>query len=198
MKKELYIYVKPNLPNENVCPFNLLHIFFVSLFSLLPLFWGNIVFSVIIFAAYVSFSLLAYLDKDIISRYLKLVLLCVLCVYVVGIYVFEHQYAEAKIALQSFFWGLIFFVFYETSVIIKLKKRAYSNKSNNKKSSFISIGLVVFLFTLIFRILNKNQNTQYLVVFLLTIISSIALFGLFRIIQKNIVYFLVKDKGGSN
>ena len=198
MKKELYIYAKPNLPNENACPFNLLHIFCMSLFPLLSLFWGSFAFGIIIFAVYLSLSLLTYLDKDIISRYLKLAFLCVLCIYVVGIYIFEHQFAEVKFALQSFFWGLIFFVFYEISVIIKIKKRAYSNKSNNKKSSFISVALVIFLFTLIFKILNKNPNTQYLVAFFLTLLSSILLLGVFIMIQKNIIYLLVKEESGSN
>ena len=198
MKKELYIYVKPNMPNKNVCPFNLLHILCVSLFPLLSLFWGNIAFSIIIFAVYLFFSLLTYIDKDIMSRYLKLVLLCVMCVYVVGIYIFEHLYAEAQIALNSFVGGLIFFIFYETSVIIKIKKRSYTNKFNNKKSSFFSIILSVFLFTLIFKILNKNQSPQYLVLFLLTLLSSIVLLGLFIIAQKNIIYLLVKDEGVSD
>ena len=190
--------MKPNLPNENVCPFNLLHIFSVSLFSLLSLLWGNITFSITIFAVYVSLSLLTYIDKDIISKYLKLVLLGVLCIYVVGIYIFEHRYMGARIALHSFFCGSIFFVFYEISVIMKIKKRAYTNKSNNKKSSFISITFVVFLFTFIFRILNKNPRTQNLVVFFLTFLSSIALLGVFIMIQKNIIYLLVKDEGGSD
>ena len=198
MKKELYNYAKPNLPNENVCPFNFLHIFAISLFSLLTLFWGNTTFSVIVFSVYLSFSLLTYIDKDIISRYLKLILLCVVCIYVCGIYIFEHQYPGAHIALQSFFYSLAFFAIYETSVIIKIKKRAYSNKSNDKKSSFISTILIVFLFTFLFKIINRNQSMSYLVVAFITFICSIALLGAFILIQKNVVYLFVKNQSGSN
>ena len=124
MKKELYFYAKPNLPNENECPFNWLHILCVSLFSSLTLFLGNITFGIIILAVYPSLSLLTYIDKDMISRYLKLSLLAVVCVYVAGMYIAKHLFPEAQIALHSLFGGLIFFACHEVSVITKIKKRA--------------------------------------------------------------------------
>ena len=194
MKNELIAYAKPNISKTDKCPFNMLHIFVVSLFSSLTALMGNISFGIVVAAVYLGLSLLCFIDKNVITRYLKLVLLGVIDVSVACIYIFNKCYPDAQIVTQSFLWGLIFFTVYEVVVFVKIKKRAYSSKINNKKSNSSVIVITVFLFTLVFRLLNRNPDTQYLIFMILTLLCSAAILIDLMMLQKNIIFIICNYK----
>ena len=194
MKNELIAYAKPNISKTDKSPFNMLHIFLVSLFSSLTALLGNITFGIVVVAVYLGLSLLCFIDKNVITRYLKLVLLCVIDVSVACIYIFNKCYPDAQIVTQSFLWGLIFFTVYEVVVFVKIKKRAYSSKINNKKSNSSVIVITVFVFTLVFKLLNNNPDTQYLIFMILTLLCSATILIDLMMLQKNIIYIICNCK----
>lgn len=194
MKNELYIYACPKLSDDQGQSLNVFPILCVTLFSSLSLFFGNIGVSVVIMTLYVGLSLLTFLDKDIKSRYMKLIMLCAADISFFGLYIIAKFYPDYKVILWSIIFAIVFFIIYEVVVIIKIKKTLYSSPSDNDKTTVVVGALGVLIFTRIFRILRKIPIFQNLVVSILILLGSAMLTVSMMLIQKLIIYLCTRDK----
>ena len=192
MTNELYSYACPKLLENQKNQFNIFHVFCVVLFSSFILLIGDFAFGIAVIISYLVLSLLSFFDKDFKSRYLKLVMLCILDISVVSTHVLAKLIHDYPVIFLVIIFGIVFSMSYEIFFFIKIKKRLYSNPSKNKKATYIVTTSSVLLFTLIFRIINKkSQNLAVIIMIFLcagtVLISIISL-------QKLIIYLLTKNK----
>lgn len=194
MKKELYIYARPNLPNSK-STFTILPVICVAMFLGLSFFNGNIVFTIILTASYLVLSLLAFLDKDQMSRHLALSFLALTSVSIVLLFNTDRFFANFNVILWTIILGIIVFICYDILVFVKIKNKLYStNDSVNKKVvtsvSFLSIlGFSVFL-----RICSNIPEFQNIEVLMIMLFAVIILFTALMMLQKLIIYLFVRNK----
>ena len=195
MLNELYTYACPKISDIQKSPFNLLTLILcVTLFSSLSIFFGNTVLGIIITVLYMGLSIFTFIDKDFISRYMKLVALCVLDISVVCIYMFSIVFPEHRLPFWSIIMGVIVSIIYEVVVVIKIKNRLYSSPPNNTRNILTISFSTLFLFTLIFRFFKKDPNHKSLVVIILVFLCSLVLLGVFVSVQKLVIYLIIKNK----
>ena len=107
---------------------------------------------------------------------------------------FSKIYPEYKSAFWSVIFGIVFLVIYEIVLIVKINKKLYSNTSKSKKIPIIFGSSTVFVFTLIFKLLNKNPSTQDLAVFIFILFCATVILGAVISVQKLIIYLATRDK----
>lgn len=195
MINELYLYACPKLSEQHKSPLSMLYLVLVTvIFSSFTLFFGNIAFGVVLSTVYLGLSLLSFIDKDVKSKYMKLVTLCVFDISIVCIYLFSKVYPGYQLAFWSIILGVILTIIYEITEIYKIKNKLYSSTSKSKKNLSVISAPVLFLVILIFRFIRKIPSTQYLVVIILIFLSSMTILGGVISLQKLIVYLMVRNK----
>ena len=195
MINELYTYACPKMSAAQKDLFNtFVVIVCTALFSSLAAVFVNIIVGIVVTTVYVILSFLTFIDKDIKSRYMEQVSLCITDISIITIYMFSKIYPEYKSAFLSVIFGIVFLVIYEIVLIAKIKKKLYSNTSKSKKIPIIFGSSTVFVFTLIFKLLNKNPSTQDLAVFIFILLCATVILGAVISVQKLIIYLATRDK----
>jgi len=192
MTNELYSYASPKLSENGKNRFNIFHVFCVLLFSSFILLIGDIAFGIVVMISYLVLSLLSFLDKDFKSRYLKLVMLCVLDISVVSTHVLAKLFHDYPVIFLVIIFGIIFSMSYEILFFIRIRKKLYSTPSKNKKATYSVTTSSVLLSTLIFRIINK-KSPNLAVMIMVFLCAGMVLISIISL-QKLIVYLLTKNK----
>lgn len=192
MINELYFYACPKLSENEKNRFNIFHVFCVVLFSSFILLIEDIAFGIAVMISYLVLSLLCFLDKDFKSRYLKLVMLCVLDISVVSTHVLAKLFYDYPVIFLVIISGIIFSMSYEILFFIRIRKKLYSNPSKNKKSTYSVTASSVLLSTMIFRIINKNSPN--LAVMIMVFLCAGMVLASIISLQQLIIYLLTKNK----
>ena len=192
MTNELYFYACPKLSENEKNRFDILHVFCVVFFSSFILLIGDIAFGIVVMISYLVLSLLSFLDKDFKSRFLKLVMLCVLDISVVSAHVLARLFPDSPVILGIIIFGIIFSISYEILFFIKIKKKSYSNSLKNKKSTYIVTTSSVLLSTSIFKIIFKKS--QNLAIIIMVFLCAAMVLASIISLQKLIIYLLTRNK----
>jgi len=194
MTNELYRYACPKLSAKQASSSSMFTlVFLVTLFSSL-LILADVVTGIIITSLYFGLSLLTFVNKDLKLRYMELVVLCVLDVCILCIYMFSKVFPAHQVFLWSAILGIVFSVIYEITFCIKIKNGRYSNPSNNKGVTTAVSSSTIFLFVLIFKLLNNNSGTKDLAVIVLMLLCGAIILVTVISIQKLIVYLVVRGQ----
>ena len=193
MIEELYCYASPKIAVGQKSPFDLSHVMCVALYSFLIVV-VDITVGLLATALYLGVSFLTFLDKDIKSRLLKLIMLGCLDIIVVSLYFFTKVFPNYRIVFWSIVFGTVFFVIYEIVVFTKIKKKRYSSSVNSTSTTVAVSGSTLFLFVIIFRIFNKNSGLKFLIVISIVLISSAVVFFDMILVQKLVIYLITKNK----
>jgi len=194
MIKELYTYACPKLSVEQGNPFNILYVLCITSFSSLAILFGNVVLGVVITALYLGLSLLSFLDKDLISRYMKLATLCVFDVFGVGLCLFSKIFSGYRFSFWTIICGIIISVIYEIVIFFKIKNRLYTSPTKKGKSATAVSISAVALGLLAFKLLSSNPDQKALLVMALTVLCSVVMLGCIMGIQKLVIYSITKNK----
>ena len=194
MINELYIYARPKLSEEQKNQFNVLHVLCIAFFSSLTLLMDGVVFGIVTTVTYVALSLLTFLDKDFISRYLKLATLGLLNIFVAGTYFFVKLFEITWIVSYIVVLGVVFCVIYEIVVFIKIKNRLYSSPKKTSKSVFVFSGSTLILLVLVNRLFKIIPGYLSFRVLLIAMLLSAMVLIVVMSVQKTIIYIITRNK----
>lgn len=193
MIKELYKYAYPNYTDDNKNPFKmtLLLVLTASFYLISFCLKSNLGF--ITTNLYLVLSLLNWIDKDIVSRYMKLVCLFVIAFSVIGIHACLKMIPFFNVVL-ALVLGTVAFVVYEIVFFIKIKNRIYSNPRKSKAIivtvSSSSITMSIFIITSLL----KNPSTKFLAGTFMSMLFAVVIYADFVGIQKYVIYLYARNK----
>lgn len=194
MIDELYLYACPKLLKEQKRTSDILYIMFFTMFfsAVFTLLIGKFVFAIVHVVLYLFLSSLLFLNKDFNSRYMGISAVSILSILLTAICMLSYLFPGSQLPLLILVFGVIFSISYEIVFILKIKKKLYSTPPKSKKTVFIVSTSNVFLYILIFRIINKKQPK--LAVMILVLLCSVVVLFAIILFQKLIIYLLTKNK----
>lgn len=194
MLNELYLYSYPKVLKDTPNVFKIWHIFYL----LLPAFTlavVSITYSVVLMSIVSILYLLCFIQKNVIIRHMKIIVVFALDLATVIITISLTLFSELNLVLYLIIVGIISTIVYEIFIFIKIKKRGYSEPKKQNREVYISGGLCGLIGYFIVNIFIRSQSVMELI---LILISSITVLFVVISVQKLIIYLFTRNKVQAN
>ena len=197
MINELYLYSFPKVLKDKPSGFTIWHLAFLIL-PISVLLVESMVYSIITMCTVSILYLLCFIEKDLIIRHLKMVIVFALTLALVSTEIVSIVCPNLPVMLYSFIGCIISSIIYEIVICIKIKKRCYSKSSNIDKKFFAILTIILLLIYFVNKAFLRNPNYQKIFNMVMIAMSSLAMLCVVISVQKFIVYLFTKNKIQSN